>query len=466
MSDIAQDSDANVKSPFQRLIQAKQQLENDAEFKRSALSAGSAFIIRAGGAAILYLAQILIARMLGEENYGIYVLVWTCVLMIGGMASLGMTISISRFVPEYREASDPGHLKGVIFFARWFPVLLATGWAVLLAGIVWLAGDWIASPYVIPLFIGLLCLPSFAGSDAIHGVMLAHERVIHALWPLYILRPLVLLIVMAVFFWSGAEPSGEKAMLAAVVATWFTFILQQAQIHWLLPKSAPSTARAMKPKKWLIVSAPILLVESAYFFMSNTDILMLGLLASPTDVALYFAAVKTLALVAMVHFAIAAVTMPRFSDLYVRKDMEGFTKLFRQSVALTFWPSLGGAVVVIVFGEFILSLFGDNFVDAYSVMFIFAVGLLARAAAGPSERILNVVGQERTCAKIYMVAFIVNIIANAALIPFFGIQGAAMATSAAYILESILLVRAVRSSLGVTVINWDRQTRKTAHSVT
>ena len=42
-------------------------------------------------------------------------------------------------------------------------------------------------------------------------------------------------------------------------------------------------------------------------------------------------------------------------------------------------------------------------------MFILAVGLLARAAIGPMERFLNVIGEQGTCALIYAGAFAINI---------------------------------------------------------
>ena len=86
---------------------------------------------------------------------------------------------------------------------------------------------------------------------------------------------------------------------------------------------------------------------------------------------------------------------------------------------------------------------------------------MARAAIGPAERLLNVVGKQGLCAKIYAGAFVFNVGANALLIPHWGIYGAAAATSAAYILESILLVWAMKHRLGLNVMLWHRPAPQT-----
>jgi O-antigen/teichoic acid export membrane protein len=92
-------------------------------------------------------------------------------------------------------------------------------------------------------------------------------------------------------------------------------------------------------------------------------------------------------------------------------------------------------------------------------MFILAAGLLARAAVGPIERLLNMLGQQRACALIYAGAFAVNIGLSFALIPQFGMTGAASATACALLTESILLFVVTRRRLGFHVFVWGRAER-------
>ena len=90
-------------------------------------------------------------------------------------------------------------------------------------------------------------------------------------------------------------------------------------------------------------------------------------------------------------------------------------------------------------GKPMLWLFGPDFVAGYVFMLILSVGLLARAAVGPAERLLNMLGEQRICAAVYAAALAFNVAFCVALIPQYGGVGAAFATSGAIVLESALL---------------------------
>ena len=167
---------------------------------------------------------------------------------------------------------------------------------------------------------------------------------------------------------------------------------------------------------------------------------MLQQFRSPEDVAVYYAAAKTLALVAFIYFSIAATTAHRVSAYHAAGDREGLADFLRKAIRWTFWPSLAATALLLAFGKPILALFGPQFTDGYHLMFILAVGLLARAAIGPMERFLNVIGQQRICALVYGGAFAINLVLCFVLIPPFGAAGAAIAISAALVVETIALM--------------------------
>ena len=63
--------------------------------------AGTAFLIRVASAALAFASQVLFARWMGSSEFGIYVYVWTWVLLIGGIVDIGLASSAQRFIPEY-----------------------------------------------------------------------------------------------------------------------------------------------------------------------------------------------------------------------------------------------------------------------------------------------------------------------------------------------------------------------------
>jgi hypothetical protein len=60
--------------------------------------AGTIFIIRVISAGLAYLSQILLARWMGTSDYGIYVYVWTWVLLLGSMMDFGISASAQKII--------------------------------------------------------------------------------------------------------------------------------------------------------------------------------------------------------------------------------------------------------------------------------------------------------------------------------------------------------------------------------
>ena len=198
------------------------------------------------------------------------------------------------------------------------------------------------------------------------------------------------------------------------------------------------------------------MAEGFYLLLAYTDILVLKQFTSPDQVAIYYAAAKTLALVSFIYFSVAAATAHRFSAYHVAGDRAGLSNFLTQTIRWTFWPSLAATALLLVFGRPILSLFGPQFTDGYPLMLILAVGLLARAAIGPIERFLSMLGEQRVSALVYAGAFAINLGLCFALIPLFGLAGAAIATAIALIVESIMLFVVTKRRLGFHVFVWKR----------
>ena len=73
-----------------------------------------AFVIRVVSAVIAFVSQVLLARWMGSFEYGIFVLVWTTMIIVGNLACLGFHTSVIRFIPEYRERDMLPELRGIL----------------------------------------------------------------------------------------------------------------------------------------------------------------------------------------------------------------------------------------------------------------------------------------------------------------------------------------------------------------
>ena len=416
-----------------------------------------AFLVRAASAGILYLTQIVLARWMGRAEYGIYVAVWTMVLVLGGTGNLGLLTAVIRLLPEYRERGDLAHGRGIAQFAEMAALIAGSLIALTGLAVLWLAPGVVATPYLMPLFLLLFAVPILSLSDIMDGIGRAGGWIARSLLPPYVLRPLLVLITMVVAHEVGWPTTAETAATAALLATWLAFAVQRLLVRRRLAAQLPPGETAWRPRAWLAIALPLLGISLSELVLQNADVLVLSRVLPPSEVAVYFAAAKTMSLVMFVHYAVGSAVANRFSMLNARGDHAELAAFVHDCVRWTFWPSLAVAGALLTFGLPLLWLFGDGFTAGYPIMAVLAIGFLGRAAMGPSEFLLNMLGQQRTCAASAALAAATSIALNLLLVPRLGLIGAAMATSTALLTGAMLNTIAARRRLGLEIAVWSRR---------
>ncbi len=419
--------------------------------------AGTIFLIRVISAGLAYFSQILLARWMGTSDYGIYVYVWTWVLLLGSMMDFGIAASAQKIIPEYRASGDHARLRGFLSGSRWMTGIVSVIVSLLLAGLVKLISPWIDADTVVPLYLGCLTLPAFVVANTQDGIARSHDWMRLGLMPQFIIRQALIIGFTAGAFALGFKLGATIAMLASVAAVWVAMIGQMIVLNRRLAAHIEPGPKAYDYRGWLAVSLPILLVESFYLLLSYTDVLVLRQFVSSDEVGVYFAVVKTLALVSFIHYAMSATTAHRFTEYHAAGDKDRLAAYVTHAIKWTFWPSLGATLILLALGKPLLWLFGPQFTSGYDIMFIAAIGLVVRAAIGPVERLLNMLGHQHICAVAYASAFVMNLVLCLVLVPKFGGHGAAAATSIALTFETILLFWIVRQRLGLHVLAFGKR---------
>lgn len=413
-----------------------------------------AFLVRCASAAVLYLSQIAMARWMGSAQYGIYVFVWTCVLMAGGLAHLGLNLGIIRLIPLHRERGEIAELRGLINGGRAFALLAGTAVAGLGMAGLWLFEPYVSSDYRLAAWLALVCVPLYVVTDVQDGIGRGSGWMAAALVPPYIMRPMLILLAMASAHAQGLPMVATTAAMAAICATWATGLVQGLWINAKMRAAFGAGPQTYVPRLWMASSLPLLAISGCEIALQNTDIVVLSRFMTPTDVAIYFAAGKTMSLIMFVHYAVGSAMANRFASYKAQGDDVGLRACVREAVNWTFWPSLAVAVVILALGRPLLSLFGAGFVQGYLVMAILVVGFLARSAMGPAEFLLNMQGEQRLCAAVMVTAATLNIVLNIVLVPRFGITGAATATACALMTAAFLNAAVARWRLGINVAIW------------
>ncbi len=433
---------------------------------KSARVAMLVFIVRIINAVLAFILQVFLARWVGSEQYGIFVLVWVVAVMLGTMSCLGLQTAVIRFVTEYRARKDSELLNGILLAAPGIAVLVSITAGAIIFAILFLFADEISVTNMLPLYLALVCLPFLALEEIQQGIARSFEMPLIAIGPAFIIRPASILVTMAFAYLLGFPANAVTALSSAVIATFIATLIQSItlwlKISRLYDVSFP-ISKLTKPlgdnqigpkfqfRYWIAVSLPIFLASGFYGFLFNSDVVLVGLMLGPDEVAIYYAVLKSLAFVHFVHFAFRAASTHHFSQFFSNNDIQGLSDYANKIARWTFWPTLAIAAMMILAGKYILMLFGAGFAEGQNLVIILASGVVLRASIGPIDALLEMSGEQKLVMWVLALTMLSNIILNVSLIPHYGILGAAIATSCAMIIETASMYIAVSRKLGISV---------------
>lgn len=443
--------DASVlPQPFRRFAAPLLERLADGHLAQVIQGAAAVMGIRIAGAAITLLSQVLLARWMGAFEYGIFAYVWVWVIILGILAPMGFGTSTLRFVPDYRVNAKWRRLAGILD-ASWRMVLLF-GVLAMALGLSALAvfHNQIAAYYLWPLAIALICVPVFALTDTLEGTARAFGWVNLAYLPAYVVRPLAIVVIGGGLYLVMGELTGLVAVGGALAAALLTLGGQRLVLKRRIARTIPKAKPFRHTKHWIVASLPLVLTEGLYLAMLNSDIVLLGAYVDPDHVGVYFAATRIVNLITFIYFAVAALAVPKFAELHATGDREGLQNFVHAIIRWIFWPTLAAAAFILLFGKVALGLFGEGFSTGYPLLGILMLGFIARASTGPIEYLLNMTNNQNVTACAYGAAAALNIVLNLALIPRYGLEGAAAATAVSLVFASIWLFIAVRRRLGIS----------------
>src|ERR1700751_1555013 len=193
--------------------------------------AGTIFIIRVLSAGLAYLSQILLARWMGGSDYGVYVYVWTWVLLLGSMMDFGISASAQKIIPEYRTRGEHALLRGFLSGSRWMTFAVSTAVSLALAGLVRLLSPWIEAGAVVPLYIGCATLPPFVVANTQDGIARSNDWMRLGLMPQFIVRQGLIIGFTFGLFALGFNLGATAAMLASAGAVWIAMIGQMLVLN-------------------------------------------------------------------------------------------------------------------------------------------------------------------------------------------------------------------------------------------
>jgi O-antigen/teichoic acid export membrane protein len=411
--------------------------------------AGVVLAVQVIGAGATYGVQVLLARLLGASDYGVYAYVLVWVGFASLIAGLGFPAASIRFLPVYRVKEDWPRFHGFVrttsrltFATAIVMTLGALGAAEVLHAVAGLA-------HPSALVLGALLVPAFAGSMLYTEVARSDGRVGIAFVPSLIARPALIGIGVAALSVTGGALSTSAALGATLVACYVVLAVQYILTRRLF--EGPRTARkqVVELREWFGVGVTLLAAGAFTVTLLQVDIVIVGALRGSRDAGIYAAASKTASLVAFVILAVNAASAPQFSSLWALGRVDDLQRLVSKLAGVIFWPSLAISVGIAALSGPLLDLFGPEFHAARPALLILLVGQLINAAAGSVGYLLTLTGHHREATRALGFSALACILLAAAGVWAFGLIGAALGSTIGFALWNGALYWLVVRKLGI-----------------
>jgi O-antigen/teichoic acid export membrane protein len=267
-----------------------------------------------------------------------------------------------------------------------------------------------------------------------------------------ILRPAVQVVLVAAVLTFGWDNGLGVAWAMPYVGAFFAavWMLRSALRSRLAPflEQTYQDAREVAREFWAF-TLPRGVAGVAQILLQRLDIVLVATLRGARDAAVYTAATRFLVVGQFINQAITAPLQPEMASALAEHDTDRAQDLYRASttwLVLTTWPVFGLATAL---APLYLSLFGHSYRDGVPVVVILSLVLLVSSAVGLVDTLIIMAGKTAWNLGTTLLALAVNLSLDIALIPHFGITGAAVGWSASILAANLVPLLLAWAKLGL-----------------
>jgi O-antigen/teichoic acid export membrane protein len=430
--------------------------DDDTYVAKVARGAGISTAGQGVGRVLGYVAQVVLARLLGATLYGFYT---AGVAVVNGfhiLSRFGMENGVVRYVAHYREEGDAARVRGTIIQA----LLITLAISLALSVVMFFGAGLIADrlPKDAPLMGTVLrafafVLPFFVFMSMTAWATQGFQTVTYAAYIQQFIRPALFLALVGVCYLIGARLIGVIAAYGVAM-----FLAGLAGLYYLKKLFPPlfdrHTPAKFETRALFGVSVPMSVAQGAQYLNNWSAILILGVFAAGAPVGIFNAAARTATFLTVVRFAFSGIFSPIISGLYARQDISEMGRLYKDVSRWIFTGAFALFLVIVVFAPEVMAVFGEGFAAGATALTIVAVAQLYSSSVGPAPRMLAMTENQNLAMIATAVAAGTGVVVSLILIPRLEILGAAIGMATAIIAENTGTMTAVKWRLGFWPFNF------------
>jgi len=382
------------------------------------------FVFKVLGAFSLFLTYILIPRYYGVEVFGVFNIVFGLLLIGTVISRMGLdtyTLRVLSALDDREEVSL--FLKSILKILLISSLLMSLSILLFLESInTYLFKSIDATRYIIGL--SVLVLPYtlfnvfpevFRGFDDIKRYSFFRNLSQNLI--------LVILLILGIVFSLHYTPIDVLFMTVVILFIVISIVL----FLFLKEKNINIFIDGHYKKKILKNAYPMFLAASLMLIMSYIDSFMIAYYLDEYQVGIYSACINLSMIITFIPMAIGGFISPKVSKAYSENNIKEVKNIFKNSLRIIVVVTLPIFLVIYLYAESFLGLFGTAFTSATLTLLITNIAFLSEALCGPVGFIMNMTDNQHIFMRILTVSLLINVAFNAILIPIYGINGAAIA---------------------------------------
>ncbi|MEQ8693250.1 MAG: polysaccharide biosynthesis C-terminal domain-containing protein [Pseudomonadales bacterium] len=245
-----------------------------------------------------------------------------------------------------------------------------------------------------------------------------------------------LLSILFVFWYSGLTV--VNVLICLVFALLVSSVIGRLKVGVLTDKTV-SAAYAIG--EWRSSWLSFTLIQTISVLNLRAPIFLLFILGSEADAGVFRVADSIGQFLSVILIVVNVVIGPRIAAYYSAGNLTDLQRLARNSARVAFAACLLGTIAFFLVGEWLIRLvFGDEFIRAYGVVLILAVGQLVNTFCGSVGLILSMTGHERKIIGMWACSLLLNVAIGFFLIPALGAEGAAVGVLVGMIAWNVMLL--------------------------
>ena len=387
----------------------------------------------------LVFLQFFLAKQMSIEEYGVYSFIMSLNIVLASFSIWGLDKHTIKSV-----SLDMAEGKGVQFnyiINVMLIVLINCSLSIPIIYISLYYGLHDSFSYIL-VFNSLFLLLTTASAIIASSVAKGTGNIILSEFYINLLRPLTV-IILAIICVSFFDILESRLVIYFMIISYMLITIALLFKHKGIIRTFDSIGKCEIHESLYKKGFPYLIMGVGLPYLSNIDILFVGLYMGSEDVAVYSIASKMVGLILIGLVSANMLIMPKLAVMYKNnqiRDMQNKVKANNLFIAIITMPCV---IAIVFFGGYFLEFINPVYINATEVIEILLVGQIVNVLSGPVNIVCAMAGQQVVAAKVIFLTCVIQTFLCYISIPSYGIRGAAVANVVSTILLNIFLLKII-----------------------